>query len=405
MVAALLALALAGPAGAADAPSASSAAGPAPVSEAAEPAPRSKMAGFGAPLVTYDSNTKLGGGAFGQLVFADPSGLQPFKASVAAQGYATTGGYQSHYVSWDLPALGGSRWRIGGEVRRLVWTQAPFFGLGNDTPRVDPTVDPDFHQWEQRSWRTRLTARRSLRGSSWELYGGYDLRFQSITRLPGSQLELERPQGAGGGRMAWAQVGAFYDTRTNEIDPYDGVALDFAGRSAGPWFGSDWIATGMHTSARRWWAPHQRVILAGRVMADAVWGAPPFFTRAHLGGLSNTIVGGGTLLRGLPSARLRGDAVFALQGEVRFRVGAATVLRKVDLSFMLVPFVDAAQVVVWDEPDEGLDPHVTAGGGLRINANDLLVVRADLGVGVERYRDDPTRRPLIQFYLLSEHPF
>ena len=200
-------------------------------------------------------------------------------------------------------------------------------------------------------------------------------------------------------------MGAFSDTRTNEVDPWDGIVLDFAGRTSGPWVGSEWVATGMHASWRGYVAPHHRVVLASRVMADAVWGAPPFFTRSFLGGLSRAIVGGRNLLRGLPEERFRGDAVFAVQGEARLRLADVTAFRKVDLGLMLVPFVDTAQVVMWDTPDAGLDPHVTGGAGFRINANDLLVLRADVGLGVERYQASPTRRPLVQVYVLSDHPF
>ena len=96
------------------------------------------------------------------------------------------------------------------------------------------------------------------------------------------------------------------------------------------------------------------------------------------------MVGGRYLLRGLPEERLRADAVAGSQLELRFRFANLTLFRKVGLGLALVPFVDAAQVATWENEVSPFDPHVTGGGGLRININDLLILRADVGVGVER---------------------
>ena len=362
---------------------------------------------FAAPLVTFDSVYKLGGGAFGQIVFADPSGVEPFKASFAGQLYGTTGGFQAHYINYDLPAFAGSRLRLSGMFRRVVWTRAPYFGLGGDTPRRRPDGPEDrWHQFDQRRWRVAFNVRRRVATSSWELYAGPALISETITPYPDSMLLLERPQGVGGGNMVWGQVGAFYDTRTNEIDPWDGVTVDLALRTSGPWTLSDWRASGGFAAISGWRAVHPRVVLAGRVLVDGVFGQPPFFTRAYLGGLRTTIVGGLYLLRGLPPERYRGDAIAAGQGELRLRVADARILRgRVGLGFMLVPFVDAAKVAMWSQESELLLPHVTGGGGLRVNVNDLLILRADCGVGLERYVGEPGGEPLLQFYILADHPF
>ncbi len=364
-------------------------------------------AAIGAPLVSYDTNLLLGLGVFASVVIADDTGEQPFKASFAAQGFYTTGGFQDHYLRWDLPAVGGSRFRWDARLRYRAWSRAPYFGLGNDTPRQDEAdVNATWYLWDSETLAGRTNLRHPLGPSPWEVYGTLVVQRQGVGLNPTSLLSGERPEGVDGGTMVTAGLGLFRDTRSNEIDPFDGTALDLQLRGSHPWLRSDWSWWGAHASWRGWWEALPRVVLASRLLVDSTFGGEPFFNQAYIGGLGRGTLGGRYFLRGLSEERLRGDGVAAVQGELRWSFVQFTAFRTLHQRWMLVPFFDLARIWTWDEaPGLGLDPHVTGGAGVRANFNELLILRIDAGYAVERYVDEPTRRGQLQYYILGEHPF
>lgn len=368
----------------------------------AEPVER-KWAAIAVPLVAYDSSMKLGLGGFAQLVVADREGDRPYKLNVDAQVYKTTGGWDDHYVGWDLPGAFGGPIRWDARARYQRWTRAPYYGMGNDTPRSDD-APPAWYRWESERPFAMTHLRVAVGQTPWELYLGALASWVRVEAGDRSLLASDRPAGIAGGAVSTVTLGAFLDTRTDEVDPTDGVAVDLALRAALPEPLSDYAFAGGHGSARGWWRPVGPLVLAGHVMVDGNVGETPFFEQAIFGGLQRTGIGGRYLLRGLGEERLRGDAIAATQGELRFQLGWVTVLRRLDFGFALAPFVDAAQLVLWDEPTP-LQPHVTGGAGLRVNLNRLLVLRVDLGVAAERWVEEPSQRPQVQLYMLSAQPF
>jgi hypothetical protein len=351
------------------------------------------------PLVSYDSNLKFGLGAYGEYVKADPSGERPFLFKFAGQAFATTGGFIHPYLRLDLPGLGGTKWRWAHVSHYYRWTQAPYYGLGNDTRRL--LDEPEDYNWYD---QTRLWFYNALRyplSEDWSLYAILDLEWSRFTVYEGSRLEEDLPAGVEGGRYVRLALGGFRDTRSDEIDPWDGHVLELSVRGAHPWIGSTFTTGGAYLGLSGWRLAGSRAVLVGRALADVALPGEPFHKASYLGGLSWGVVGGRWILRGLAEERLRGDGTAALQGEVRVSFAEHTV-RKTHVRWMAVPFADLGQVWLWDDP--ALDPRLTGGLGVRWVLNGLLVLRADTALAFERYEDGSTR-PQVQFYVLGDHPF
>jgi len=361
---------------------------------------------FAAPLVSYDTNLLLGVGAWSQVVWADPTGRGPYKASVAAQAFATTGGYQSHYLSFDLPHIGDSGLRWALKARRLRWALAPYLGLGNHTPREDPAAVPaDYYTYDRDGWALQTSLRRAL-GGDYEVFASWSGKIEGVEASPTSLLALEAPAGAEGGLYAQAGLGLIYDGRDDEIDPTRGWRWDASVRGGHRLVGSEWVDAGVNASVQPVASLAPRLVFAARAMIDARVGETPFFERAFTGGLGRGVIGGRWILRGYHEERFRGDGLAAAQAELRWRFARWSILKKVDTAWTLAPFVDAGRTwLVEGEPDPWYNVHVSGGGGLRTNIKGLLVLRADVGVAFDEYLVDPHRRPQVQVYVLGDHPF
>jgi len=358
-----------------------------------------ERAAYAVPLLSYDSNLKLGYGGYGQVVQGDPSGQRPFLASVDVQFYRTTGGYSNHFVRFDLPGIADSRFRLGGELRFVRWAQAPFYGVGTSAPRPLQVDEQVWYQQQRLSWRS--TVRVQLVGDA-ELLVQYDIRREQVDPYPDSLLEEQQPTGIEGGTYAWAALGFVWDRSDHEIDPRQGLAIDASARLAHPWLGSDWTVPGMNARVRAYRPLGDSLVLASHGMVDLRWGDEPFFNPAYAGGLGRGVVGGRWLLKGLAEERYRVNNMVFANLELRWSFWSPT-LRNAPTRWMLVPFVDAGRLWMWEESTATPWVHVTGGAGLRINVKDLIVFRVDVGLAVDE--TVAGRQAQVQTYLLAEHPF
>lgn len=359
------------------------------------------VGGYVLPLISYDSNLLLGLGGAGLLRVRDATGEQPFLVSVSAQYYWTTGGYRNHYLLVDWPGVFGSRVRIYTELRFIRWSVAPYYGLGNDAPIQADVAGWHVYDQKRESWRTDV--RVALSGPL-EAFGSYSIQREQVDAAPTSQLALDRPVGIDGGRYAWLQLGMALDTRDNEIDPNQGWFIDASARASHRAVGSQFDVLGLHVKARHWQPLHPRVIWAHNSLVDWRWGDEPFFNQPFLGGLGRASLGGRRILRGLGEERFRGDGVVVVQEELRVTVWTPQT-KRLRFEFQVVPFVDVGRVFLAEQVDPLTHWHPTVGAGLRMNANELVVLRADVGVGFEEFVGVQGRTPQVQVYILSDHPF
>ena len=361
---------------------------------------KGERAWLATPLIAYDSNLGAGAGAYGEYVRGDPPDGLPFRWKVALQLFATTGGYRHPYLKGDVPGVGGTGLRLGGKIGWKGWSEAPWYGLGNDS-RLDPAWDETTTWWHMDRLESQLTARVDL-GETWRVEGGVDVTGEGVAVYPDSLLEQDLPAGVTGGRFVLVRTGVRHDTRSDEIDPWDGHLFELALRGAGPWTGSELDEYGAFAALSGWRLFGERTVLTGRVLTDVAAPDAPFWRMSELGGFTRGVVGGRWLLRGLAEHRLSGDVVGAAQGEARVSAFTWTI-RETHTRWLVCPFVDVGQVWLWDDAPV-VDPHVTGGAGLRIVLNGLLVLRADAGVARERLvGDERAWQP--QVYVLGDHPF
>lgn len=384
---------------------------------AAEPeaaVPEKRVRWLAAPIFSYDTNLGLGAGGFGQVVFQalQPGDTRPYAGRVAAQLYWTTGGYRSHYLQADLPGFPGRGWRFDADLSWTAWSQAGWYGEGNDVPLLPPGDRPGpdqglrYYWYDLRSGSAVTNLRRALPEplDAWAAYAGAWVRWDVVSAFDESLLQADPPDvGADGGLTVLAQGGFLRDTRDDELDPRSGASQEVAVRVTGPWLGSDFAFGGAYLADRRYWSPARRWVLALGSLADTTWGAPPFYLTATTGGLKPVALGGRWTWRGFAEERFHGDGAFVVQPEVRFTALEHRMFKKPAL-WLVAPFADVGRVWLWEgNPDPWWDVHVSAGAGVRLVLTGLIVLRADVGVAWEEFVGGS--RPQVQLYLLSEHPF
>ncbi len=364
------------------------------------------------PNASYDSDDGFGLGARGQVDWLNTD-YAPYRASAVVHLFVTTNGYHHHRLKFDLVGLGSAhRGRLYGHFAYRAWLNDGYWGIGNTTT-LDPRAledlerdDPERHYNRYRLIQPfgHITWRREV-GGPWAFYAGTEARYSVVGVYPGSLLEAESPLGVEGGAAVQAGGGLLFDTREPEISPGRGVYLEVSGRAVGM---VDTAFGGPMVVARGWVQPAAPVVLAGRVMAEYLFGEVPFYEMVHWGGFVPTAgFGGADTIRGVPYGRWRGPGKAVANGEVRIDV-LRHQLAGEELRWQLVPYGDVG--FVFGAGAESPSPvfHPAVGLGVRPIWGETLVGRLDVGVGWDRVvsSDGATTRHLSWgFYLVFDHLF
>lgn len=350
------------------------------------------------PVVAYNSDIGFEFGAFGVVNRLGPPGL-PYHWSLSGQAAASVkaqpgGGAEipvhDDKVLFDYRALDG---QFRGFLALWFWqaANAGFYGLGNQSP---PAGDP-----AATSVRPTQYVRSELAASAdgaWQVApglwvrGGLAVQRVAPVVYPGSTLALAQGAeplllGLAPHVSVIAAAGVQYDTRDRELAPTRGVFLEATVRgAAGPLTGNDLTFGGLTVHLRGYqevWPG--RVVLAGRVLLDAVFGRPPLHQLSRSGGFSEVwMLGGADGVRGIPEGRYQGR--LRLAGNLEARV------HLIDFGFWdqrfevgVVAAVDAGRV--WADwtprPDldgAGLGLHPSFGGGLRLRWGETVMIRLDV---------------------------
>jgi outer membrane protein assembly factor BamA len=372
------------------------------------------------PEFAYDPNLGLGLGVGGHLTFdgdrSDPLfAYTPYRHRLFVQAYATTGGYQQHFLSYEGDAIGDSPFRLRATLIYERNTEANYFGNGASTlsdlsyqgtsyatyaAAVAAAGPRYFHYGFERPQGQALLERSFLGGRMRALYG-VNVQYVSITRYDGSAFSPPTKLGSDcaaglatgcdGGWNNTLRAGVAYDTRDYGPDPNSGVFIDTNGHWSARGFGSSADYLRLTTAARAYFSPFARladVVVAGRVLYSLQSARVPFYameTLAMSGGIDDITdqggLGGERTMRGYRQDRFVGLVAAGASAEVRWTFAKFPLLQQ-RFSLQIAPFVDSGRV--FDQVGLSFeDWRVSGGGGLRIGYNQSTIVMIDYGVSRE----------------------
>lgn len=360
---------------------------PSPVENEAPSTRSRRFDVLGLPIVTYNSDEKLGFGAAGAAYFYG-RGIAPYAHAITAQIYFTTARIQSHFVRYDAPRFLGSHFRLEAQVEFRRERFAPFFGPGNEASpgfSEDEETRSTFYSWDRLAFGGWARVRvHHPWGIPLEPWLGLGFRATRARPYEGSLLEREQPRGMDGGRATQLWLGLLHDTRDSEVSPTRGGLREIALRVAPRFLGTSSTFGQLTLAARQFFPLTDWLVLAVRGVGDWLFGAVPFFELSSFGGIDATDgLGGVGTVRGLSKQRYVGSLKFLLNLELRAVFWRPVILGHA-FSLAAVAFGDAGRVF---EPGTRAGAwyhfHAAGGIGLRI-VKGAAVIRLDYGISEER---------------------
>lgn len=354
------------------------------------------------PFAGGDSDVGIGVGQFSSLARVDPQ-VKPFRWRVESAAYVTfrhadgqwQSPYQDFFVQLILPNVGlGKAYRLELRPAFTRETTVKYFGLGNassEPPAGSSRADGEFQRTHP---QLSVLLRRQL-PAHFSLMIGETLFANWLKVHEGSVLaaDLARAEtdpalsplrdAARAHAVSLFELGLFYDSRDNEIVPSRGsfhrlkLRMSPGGSAFLPYlYGQiDLLLQTTVSIIPRYF------ILAGRIVGDMIFGDPPFYELALYE--QTSAVGGLRGVRGVPAQRYYGRIKLLENLEARSEVLPFT-FRDKHYVLSVAGFFDAGRVWLgFDEASRaydgsGLGIKYGVGGGLRLQAGETFVLRADL---------------------------
>ncbi len=294
------------------------------------------------------------------------------------------------WVSFDWRSL-DRHWRVNADLAFWQGANAGYYGLGNaSSPDGNPSATSLRKTQYRRSELVASTSFAYQPTSVWRVRVGLLGRRMAPLAYASSTLriDLEDPNTATlllGAQTNWgviASVGLEVDTRDNEIAPSRGVLVTAALRG-GPGLSTENLSFGGFTAHARGYVTlwPKRLVLAGRLLVDTVFGRPPLSELGRAGGDSIWILGGSDGARGVPEGRYQGRIKALADLELRAHLVRVELFDQ-HFALGLTAFTNAGRA--WADwvprPDldgTGLGLHVAVGGGVRLLIGDTIMLRLD----------------------------
>ena len=366
----------------------------------------------GLPLVGYDSNTGLGLGLGGYFTMDGKRTdalfpVTPYRHRLFLQGYATTGGYQQHVLSYDGIYIRDTPYRVRAQLMFERNTNANYFGVGERTLgplsfrgithstwdeqvgaasalQPDGTASPNFNHYEYDTPSAAVTLERDFWGGRIRAQYGFTAQYTWIKAYDGTQttdpngnpavhgptrlgidcaarlvlgcppvnergrLLPEKEFGTGGGWNNMLKAGIAFDTRDFEPDPTKGIFADAVGEWSSRAFGSAFDYLRFTVTARGYWSPFPKlanIVLAVRLLYSIQTGNVPFYMADVLAMTEGDQngLGGERTLRGFRQDRFIGPVAALGNAELRWTFVHFKLLQQ-RFSLQIAPLIDVGTV-------------------------------------------------------------
>ena len=348
------------------------------------------------PIAGGDSDIGWGGGGVAALTRFAPGTERRWEWRLEASVFLTFMAsprfavpYQDHWLQLVVPDLLDRRLRLQARVAFTRETHVRYFGVGDATP-APPDDDSHTYVYGRMHPMVEGYARLAVAGPLYVI-GGASLTVDWLdvpvdgklaTDMAGGSPEVRALLGdARDHGVAILQGSVGIDTRDDEIAPRSGTwdQLDLrASPALGPWapYGYGEILA----VARAYVPVGSRVVVASRVLGDALVGRPPFYQLTEY--LDTYAIGGTAGVRGVPGQRYYGKIKLLGNVEVRTDVVRFRALDK-PWGIDLVAFFDAGRLWAdWSSSPalDGAGPGIKWGTGLgvRLLQGTAFVVRGDV---------------------------
>lgn len=367
---------------------------------------------FALPALNFNSDEGFGYGALLDL-YNYRGGRKPYRLMIRPLLAFSTKGKRDFTVVVDAPGVLPEGWRFDLFLGREQHLATPYYGIGNNTPKVETLTDPPdayYYRYGRTQLRAAVNVQRSVTRATRLLVGaGFaDVKtdatpFDSGTTL--LQQERIAQQGVANptdrtGRIAMLRGGVVLDTRDREVGPTKGSWVDLlVQRAQHSGNALDGAYTRGTISARNYTSLTSRIVFAQRVVVQHTDGDIPFFDLATIQNSSPTVqmegLGGSSSMRGVEKNRYTARGIAFANLELRYRFKELRLLGK-PAYLVGSAFADAGRV--WRGDLFQGDPaqlHYSGGGGLRLGLGPSFLVAFDVAKSSES----------IQIYIGLGYPF
>jgi hypothetical protein len=289
----------------------------------------------------------------------------PWRSRLAfSVGFGTGTGRFRAQVDYDFPVARGLSGRLSGHWSGVERNR--FYGFGNETLAGSPreTYQAD------RSEFTAAAVATTRPAPGLELSAGPMLRVIRHYENAGTLLDSIVPYGTGSFDMAGLSAALSWDRRDRRIAARRGVLMRVDARLFPATLDAAEPFAGLRGHAAAYLSPPiaGRPTLAVRLGGEKVWGDPPYFEAAYLGG--------GQTLRGFSHQRFAGLASTFANAELRVRLADVFVFLPGTIGAL--GLADTGRVYARDEDSDRW--HSAAGGGIWLSflgpANTLSIAMA-----------------------------
>ncbi len=349
------------------------------------------------PAVGGTSDIGFGGGYLMSLARV-VEGYEPYVFRVENAGSITFKSghgdfevpYANDYVVIEFPHVIKGRFGVRFVADFSREQNLTYYGLGNAS-EIPAGTNPIAERYEYGWTHPRLDFQGRYHASeqvllTWGLWASYNW----MTIRPGSVLYDDMYHGSPEVRrylhpserhgVATTFYGVGFDSRDHEVSAHSGqYHILRVELSPGGWDGFPYRFARVNLALRGYVPLERRVTLAVRIIADGLFGDPPFYELSHYD--DTYAIGGVKGVRGVPAERYYGKAKLFGNLELRTELFRFHAFSK-DNVLGLTGFFDAGRLWLDYKKNPAFDGHGLGlkygiGGGPRWHAGDSFVLRAD----------------------------